>query len=102
MASQIRPLHTPPDDDERAERETLLGLYHGYDQARLELARLVSRFGSCAQGRQALGIRRGAHAAALSSFIAISDKAEALRSQLGERWPELDDAVEAPSKLQHD
>jgi hypothetical protein len=98
---------------------TLLGLYHGYDQARLELAKLVTRFGTGASSdddtrrriwsrakREGLsldlfeapthvtleapgGLNRGAHSAALTAFATISEKAEELLRTLQARWPEL-------------
>lgn len=104
---------------EEVDQGTLLGLYHGYDQARLELAKLVTRFGTGAPSddetrrriwaraeREGLcldlfdppsdaamstpeGLNRGAHSAALTAFATISDKAEELLRTLQARWPEL-------------
>jgi hypothetical protein len=95
---------------------TLLGLYHGYDQARIALARLVSEFGgenasdahTCQriwsraerQGvaldlfdppatREASGITAAAHAATLSAFAVVCEKAEELLRTIQARWPEL-------------
>jgi hypothetical protein len=114
--------HSVSSDSDRA---TLLGLYHGYDQARLALARLVTRFGTGATRdedtarriwaraeRAGLrpeifdppsdhtaacdGLNRGAHAAALSAFAAISEKAEELLRTLRVRWPELCEDLGGP------
>lgn len=95
---------------------TLLGLYHGYDQARLALARLVTQFGAEAASDEetrrriwsriahegfatdlfhppapsaTTGLNRGAHSAALSAFAAMSEKAEELLRTIRTRWPEL-------------
>lgn len=97
-----------------ADQGTLLGLYHGYDQARLALARLVARFGTQADdlSQERLwsrahrsghspeifdppvelplsGINRGAHSAVLAAFAAMSAQAEELLRALRDRWPEL-------------
>ena len=107
------------------DRETLLGLYHGYDQARLALAKLVARYGSgdwCGErtqlelwarcrraglspelfcdSREAPAkledISRGAHSAALAAFAAVSDKAEELLRDLTSRWPALREDAGGP------
>jgi hypothetical protein len=100
-----------------ADQSTLLGLYHGYDQARLTLAKLVGRFGSGALSdestqahiwararragvsaelfdpptalRSATGLNRGAHSAALTAFATMSEQAEEILRTLRARWPEL-------------
>jgi hypothetical protein len=108
-----------------ADQGTLLGLYHGYDQARLALAKLVNRFGTEAPSdadtrrriwaraeRQGLrpeifdppcplasgtgGINQAAHSAALSAFATMSDKAEELLRTLRTRWPELGEDAGGP------
>ena len=95
---------------------TLLGLYHGYDQARIALARLVAEFGSEAADdartrrriwsrvqRQGIapelfeppgsgstpGVNQAAHTATLSAFALVCDKAEELLRAIHARWPEL-------------
>jgi len=101
-----------------SDKATLLGLYHGYDQARLALARVVSRYGAEAPSNEETrrrifgrarragfaedlfspeappvgslqGINEGAHSAALTAFAAVSDQAEGLLRELRSRWPEL-------------
>jgi hypothetical protein len=107
-----------------ADQGTLLGLYHGYDEARLALAKLVSRFGTRATReestqqriwsrthRQGLareifdppvklpaadGINRGAHSAALAAFATMSEQAEELLRALRARWPELSEDAGGP------
>ena len=106
------------------DRATLLGLYHGYDEARRALAALVARFGRAADTDRRLWqttrrefhyddlygqdsselvtrgeaeeVSRGAHLAALSAFATISDQAEQLLSTLSERHPELLDFEGGP------
>jgi len=103
---------------------TLLGLYHGYDQARRVLERLARhyRYRACEEGRVAQelslcagedasghrpifeqvaadvaaleGLNRGAQTAVLSAFALVSDKAEELRQELMTRCPELRDIGE--------
>jgi len=66
----VRVLPTPPPDRGDARDEELgrlLGLYHGYDAARLELARLVARFGS-ERPDPGLQLRRGREQAARAGF----------------------------------
>lgn len=46
MSFEAAPHAQPRSSYVDADLETLLGLYHGYDQARLALARLVTQFGS--------------------------------------------------------
>ena len=103
---------------------TLLGLYHGYDQARIALAKLVARFGADAPSdgeterriwaraeRQGVsrdlfeppcelpsneGLNLGAHSAALSAFAAISQQADELLAALSERWPQLREDAGGP------
>ncbi len=100
-----------------ADQSTLLGLYHGYDQARIALAKLVARFGTGAVSDEntrddiwararragicseifdppmplpkAVGLNRGAHSAALTAFATMSEQAEELLRTLRARWPEL-------------
>ncbi len=100
-----------------ADQSTLLGLYHGYDQARIALAKLVARFGTGAESDEhtrddiwartrragispeifdpptplpnAVGLNRGAHSAALTAFATMSEQAEELLRTLRARWPEL-------------
>lgn len=108
-----------------ADQGTLLGLYHGYDQARLALARLVCEYGTeapsdAATQRQiwsrvrreghapdlfhpvsqiagtAEGINRGAHSATLAAFATMSEKAEEILRALRERWPDLRDDAGGP------
>lgn len=107
-----------------ADRRTLLGLYHGYDQARLALAKLVARFGTGAlddeNTRDDIGSRseragtpteifdpptalpsaadlnRGAHSAALTAFLTMSEQAEELLRVLRARCPELCDDAGGP------
>ena len=108
-----------------ADQGTLLGLYHGYDQARLALAKLVCEYGTHApsdavtqrqiwsrarrDGRApdlfqplsqisgtAEGINRGAHSATLSAFATMSEKAEEILRELRERWPDLCDDAGGP------
>jgi hypothetical protein len=108
-----------------ADQGTLLGLYHGYDQARISLAKLVNRFGTDASSdaetrrriwaraeRQGLraeifdppcpldgtaeGINQAAHTAALSAFATMSEKAEELLRTLRTRWPELGEDAGGP------
>ncbi len=107
------------------DRETLLGLYHGYDQARIALARLVTRYGSgawcghmtrrelwarchragfapelfdhsCESPAKVEDISRGAHSATLTAFATISDKAEELLEVLISRWPCLCEEAGGP------
>lgn len=107
------------------DRETLLGLYHGYDQARIALARLVTRYGSgawcghmtrrelwarchragfapelfdhsCESPAKLEDISRGAHSATLTAFATISDKAEELLEVLISRWPCLCEEAGGP------
>jgi hypothetical protein len=123
--TRTRPSRSAPEPGFDPEQATLLGLYHGYDQARVALARLVSRFGTEAHrdeetarriwaraeragvGREIFdppthlpascdGLNRGAHAAALTAFAAISEKAEELLRTLRARWPELCEDVGGP------
>ncbi len=111
----VYPLPTRNRRDD-AELGTLLGLYHGYDQARLGLARLVGQFGAQSANddqmrrriwsrihRQGIasdlfdapqpgpiaGVARGAHAAALSAFATVSEQAETVLRRIHARWPEL-------------
>ena len=112
------------DGEETEDRATLLGLYHGYDQARVLLATLVARYGADprhADTNQALwrhsrrrgfsqdihhppceihgemdAVNRAAHSAALTAFAAISDQAESLLRVLRERWPELREDAGGP------
>jgi hypothetical protein len=108
-----------------ADRDILLGLYHGYDQARIVLASLVARYGSGEASGEATrrelwgrchragfspelfgndrqspagleAISRGAHSAALTAFATISDKAEELRRTLTSRWPSLREEAGGP------
>lgn len=101
-----------------ADQATLLGLFHGYDQARLSLAKLVSRFGTDAPTNEETqrrifsrtrrlgiaadlfmppsqldgnieGLNQGAHSATLSAFAAVSEQAEELLRALRKRWPDL-------------
>ena len=100
-----------------ADQSTLLGLYHGYDQARIALAKLVAHFGTGAVSDEntrddiwartqragicpeifdpptplprAVGLNRGAHSATLSAFALLSEQAEELLRALRARWPEL-------------
>jgi hypothetical protein len=100
-----------------ADQSTLLGLYHGYDQSRLVLAKLVARFGTAAGSDEstrddiwsrsrrtgvapelfdpptplpnAVGLNQGAHSAALTAFATMSEQAEELLRTLRNRWPEL-------------
>lgn len=112
-------------DHSDSDREMLLGLYHGYDQARILLARLVARYGSGSVSGETThrelwgrchragfspdlfgerlessadltGIIRGAHSAALSAFATISDKAEELRREITSRWPSLREDAGGP------
>ena len=107
------------------DRDMLLGLYHGYDQARILLASLVTRYGSgnaseevtrrelwsrhrraglspdlFGENRESHAdledISRGAHSAALTAFATISDKAEELRKVLTSRWPSLREEAGGP------
>lgn len=101
------------------DKATLLGLYHGYDQSRIALGKLVARYGTEAASPRALQrelfgrarregftqelheprcavlahdgeeIHRGAHSATLTAFATLSDKAEELLRLLRERWPDL-------------
>ena len=118
--SLVHPTSQPARD---AEQATLLGLYHGYDQARLALARVVCQLGSetstdAATRRQIWsrvhrsgicpdlfqsphtpdlpGVRDGAHSAALAAFATVSEKAEELLTELRERWPELREDAGGP------
>ena len=107
-----------------ADPSTLLGLYHGYDQARLALAKLGARFGTEALGDEntrdnigsgseragipteifdpptalpsAADLNRGAHSAALTAFLTMSEQAEELLRVLRARCPELCDAAGGP------
>jgi hypothetical protein len=112
-------------DGTDGDRDLLLGLYHGYDQARLLLAGLVARYGSGDTSGRATqrelwnrrhragfspdlfgeshespaapeDLSRGAHSAALTAFAAISDKAEELRKTLTSRWPSLREEAGGP------
>jgi hypothetical protein len=102
----------------------LLGLYHGYDQARIALAKVVARYGAEApsneetrrriwsrarrEGRNADlfdppseiahtdGLSEGAHSAALSAFATISHQADELLETLRERWPHLAEDAGGP------
>ena len=114
----LPPSCTTPIRYAEADQAMLLGLYHGYDQARLALAKLVVGFGAGARGdedtrrriwlraqRQGIatdlfvapvsdprlpdGLNRGAHAAALTAFATLSEKAEEMLRILRARWPEL-------------
>ncbi len=113
----LQPLRTTPTRYAEADQATLLGLYHGYDQSRLALAKLVVSFGAGARGdeetrrriwqrsrRQGIatdlfvppsehrfpeGLNRAAHAAALTAFATLSEKAEEVLRILRARWPEL-------------
>jgi hypothetical protein len=106
------------------DQATLLGLYHGYDQARIALAKLVARYGEEAPSdeetrqriwgrsqRQGIaqdlfdppcvlpstdGLNRGAHSAALSAFATISHQAEELLEALRDRWPDLAEDAGGP------
>jgi len=107
-----------------ADQGTLLGLYHGYDQARLALARLVARFGTQADALTqeriwsrthrlgvapdlfdppvelpVAGINRGAHSAVLAAFAAMSAQAEELLRAIRARWPELCEDAGGPLPL---
>ena len=111
----VYPLPTPKRRDD-GELGTLLGLYHGYDQARIALARLVCQFGAQSADddrtrrriwsrvqRQGIasdlfesphpaaipGVSRGAHAATLSAFAMVSEQAEKVLRRIHARWPEL-------------
>ena len=88
--------------------ETLLGLYRGYDAARVALARLaaqlerrpacddatldalVGRKGGAAASvsaeRVRQGVQRGTQAAALAAFSLVCEQAEELRRTLVRRW----------------
>ncbi len=107
-----------------ADQSTLLGLYHGYDQARIALAKLVARFGTGAPSDEntrndiwararragispelfdpptplpnAAGLNQGAHSAALTAFATMSEQAEELLRTLRERWPELREDAGGP------
>ncbi|MFP6606062.1 MAG: hypothetical protein VCC19_05760 [Myxococcota bacterium] len=107
-----------------ADPSTLLGLYHGYDQARLALAKLVTRFRTEALGDEntrdnigsgseragipteifdpatalpsAADLNRGAHSAALTAFLTMSEQAEELLRVLRARCPELCDDAGGP------
>jgi hypothetical protein len=130
MTTHQLELARPPSGSARlsyaeADQGMLLGLYHGYDQARLALAKLVARYGTEAQSEDetrrhlwarsrrsgfhceifdppgdsaiyADGINRGAHSAALSAFAAMSEQAEELLRHLRERWPHLREDAGGP------
>lgn len=123
----VHPLPAPHDreavDPEPCDKATLLGLYHGYDQARIALARVVAELGSQAAADEATrrriwsradrqgisaelfhtpsaaelsGVGASAHSAALAAFATVSEKAEALLRRLRSRWPELCDDAGGP------
>jgi hypothetical protein len=116
-------IQDPAPDSAEADLGTLLGLYHGYDQARVVLARLACDLGSEAASdhetagriwsrvqREGLaadlfhppltgatpGVTRGAHAAALAAFATVSEKAEQLLRTIHSQWPELRESVGGP------
>jgi hypothetical protein len=106
------------------DQATLLGLYHGYDQARIALAKLVTHYGADAPSDEETrkriwnraklqgiapdlfdppcrlpsseGLNRGAHSAALSAFATISHQAEELLQALRARWPDLGEDAGGP------
>jgi len=107
------------------DQATLLGLFHGYDQARIALARVVTRYGVEAPSSEETkrkiwdsarragftdglfhppselegsleGINEGAHSAALSAFATVSHQAEEILRELRVRWPDLRDDAGGP------
>jgi hypothetical protein len=98
--------------------ETLLGLYRGYDAARVALARLAGQMGrhpacddttldavvglsgggvaSPSAERVRQGVQQGAQAAAFAAFSLVCEQAEALRRSLVARWPELREDLGGP------
>ena len=123
-ANPSLPIRSLPDPDAnpKDEQATLLGLYYGYDRARVALARVVSELGAetttddltsrriwsrvqragvCPElfepaPTSPAGVRDGAHSAALTAFAAISEKAEETLGVLRERWPELREDAGGP------
>lgn len=118
-----RPHLASDDRSDPGERATLLGLYHGYDQARVALARVVAELGSQAAADEATrrriwsraqrqgispelfhapppaslnGVGASAHSAALAAFAVVSEKADSLLRRIRERWPELCDDAGGP------
>ena len=91
----------PPDVQETPESAaTKLGLYLGYDRARVALGRLASELSRSSFEATSLRsgvatvasrdeLQRGASAAAFAAFTLVCEQAEDLRRELCERWPEL-------------
>ena len=98
--------------------ETLLGLYRGYDAARVALGRVAGQLGrrracddatldalvgrgggavaSPSAERTRQSVQRSAQAAALAAFSLVCEQAEDLRRTLVRRWPELREDAGGP------